>query len=237
MSEKFYETCAKQVVMLIQQHKEDAKKVADAVQKLNTDRRYSDYGKEQLMKGLLDELNVVNEKKNNELRDVVKQFVQQYQIIREDDGKADPQSVANALKVIDMCGTSLTADVLRTAVEPIRGSYTTLKMIHSVLLSKNENSPSTEACYKDECLHLLENYIGENATIISYEETLSAVKDALEMPFIVRIGLHSEPDYNGTVVNRLLDNTPYTTFCIADNMMRVGKMYDQVSMEYPGLFK
>lgn len=237
MAEKFYETCAKQVVLLIQQHKEDAKKVADAVQKLNTDRRYSEYGREQLMKGLLDELNAVNEEKNNELKDVVKQFVQQYQVKREDDGNADPQAVANALKVIDMCGTGLTADVLRTAIEPIRGSYTTLKMIHSILSSKNDNSPSPAACYKDECLDLLENYIGGNETIIAYEETLSAVKDALEMPFIVRIGCHSEPDYNGSVVNRLLDNTPYTTFCIADNMMRVGKMYDQVSVEYPGLFK
>ena len=50
MEEKYYETCAKKVVTILHQHKEEAKEIADAIQKLKTDRRYSDYGKEQLMK-------------------------------------------------------------------------------------------------------------------------------------------------------------------------------------------
>ena len=109
MAEKFYETCAKQVVTIIHQHREGTKEIADAIQKLNTDRRYSEYGREELLKKLREELNTINQEKTNELKEVVQQFVNTYQINITDDEKADPQEVANVLKVIEMCGTGLTA--------------------------------------------------------------------------------------------------------------------------------
>ena len=57
------------------------------------------------------------------------------------------------------------------------------------------------------------------------------------MPELVSAGIHGEPDRNGSVINRLLDNTPYCSLCLSDNMMKVGKLYDRVSLEYPRLFK
>ena len=65
MAEKFYETCAKQVVTIIHQHREGTKEIADAIQKLNTDRRYSEYGREELLKKLREELNTINQEKTN----------------------------------------------------------------------------------------------------------------------------------------------------------------------------
>ena len=237
MAEKFYETCAKQVVTIIHQHREGTKEIADAIQKLNTDRRYSEYGREELLKKLREELNTINQEKTNELKEVVQQFVNTYQINITDDGKADPQEVANALKVIEMCGTGLTVEVLRTALEPIKGSYTTLKMIQTILTSKNQRALAVEATYSPECIILIDEYIGQTGAIIGYEDTFAEVKSALNVPLLVSDGLHGEPDYNGSVINRLLDTTPYITLCLSDSMMKVGKLYEQVSLEYPGFFK
>ena len=160
-----------------------------------------------------------------------------YQINITDDGKADPQEVANALKVIEMCGTGLTVEVLRTALEPIKGSYTTLKMIQTILTSKNQRALAVEATYSPECIILIDEYIGQTGAIIGYEDTFAEVKSALNVPLLVSAGLHGEPDYNGSVINRLLDTTPYITLCLSDSMMKVGKLYEQVSLEYPGFFK
>ena len=148
MSEKLYETYAKQALTIVHQHRERTKEIADAIQKINTDRRYSEYMVgEQLLKKLREELNEVNQEKSDELKAVVQQFVNKYQINIVDDGKANPQEIANALKVIEMCGTGLTVDVLRTAIEPIKGSYTTLKMIQTILVSKNQHAMVVEGTY------------------------------------------------------------------------------------------
>lgn len=234
MAEKFYETCAKQVVTIIHQHREGTKEIADAIQKLNTDRRYSEYGREELLKKLREELNTINQEKTNELKEVVQQFVNTYQINITDDEKADPQEVANVLKVIEMCGTGLTAEVLRTALEPIKGSRSTLKMIETMFRSKNDRALALEASYNPECIDLLDDYIGRTGAIIGYEDTFAEVKSALNVPLLVSAGLHGEPDYNGSVINRLSDTTPYITLCLSDSMMKVGKLYEQVSLEYPG---
>lgn len=195
MAEKFYETCAKQVVTIIHQHREGTKEIADAIQKLNTDRRYSEYGREELLKKLREELNTINQEKTNELKEVVQQFVNTYQINITDDEKADPQEVANVLKVIEMCGTGLTAEVLRTALEPIKGSRSTLKMIETMFRSKNDRALALEASYNPECIDLLDDYIGRTGAIIGYEDTFAEVKSALNVPLLVSAGLHGEPDY------------------------------------------
>ena len=237
MEEKFYETCAKQVVTIINEHHEGTKEIADVVQKASTDRRYSEYGKEQLMKKLREELNTINQDKSNELKEVVQQFVNHYQINITDGDKADPQEVANVLKVIEMCGTKLTADVLRAAIEPIKNSRTTLNMIYTMFESNNDRAIAIEAVYSSECMDLLNDYLNQDSLLFNYEDAVAEVKSALDMPLLVSAGLHGEPDYNGSVVNRLLDTTPYITHCLGDSMMKVGKMYDQVYLEYPGFFK
>ena len=116
-------------------------------------------------------------------------------------------------------------------------SYSTLKMIQNMFNSKNKNALAIEASYKYECFSLLNDYLGQVGAIHDYEEFFAEVKSVLNMPMLVSAGIHSETDWNGTVVNRLLDTTLYSTLCLADNMMKVGKLYEQVSLEYPGFFK
>lgn len=237
MAEKLYETLAKQVLVLVNQHREEAEKIGQAVQELNTNPRYSDFGKNELVQKLREELKALNESKTKELKAAVQQFVNEYQVVRADDGKADSQDVANALKIIDMCGASITVEVLRTALEPIKGSYTTLKMIYSIFEAKNTRVLASEAAYNPECFELLNNYLGANNAVCNYEDAFATVKEVLDMPELLSAGIHGVPNYSGTVINNLVDNTPYCTHCISDNMMRVGKLYDSVSLEYPRLFK
>lgn len=237
MAEKLYETLAKQVLVLVNQHREEAEKIGQAVQELNINPRYSDFGKNELVQKLREELKALNESKTKELKAAVQQFVNEYQVVRADDGKADSLDVANALKVIDMCGAGITVEVLRTALEPIKGSYTTLKMIRSIFEARNTKVLADTAAYNPDCIELLDEYLGANCAVFNYEDAFATVKEVLDMPELLSAGIHGVPNYSGTVINNLVDNTPYCTHCISDNMMRVGKLYDSVSLEYPRLFK
>lgn len=237
MAEKLYETLAKQVLLVVNQYREETNKLGQAVQNLNNNPRYTDFGKDELVKKLREELKRLNESETEELKEIVQHFINEYQVIHTDDGRVDPQNVANALKVIEMCGTSLTAEVLRTAIEPVKGSYSTLKMILSIFVSKNENALAVEATYKPECIELLNEYLGINNTICDYEDLFLTVSEVLNMPELVSMSITGTPNYNGVVINNLVDNIPYCTLCLADNMMRVGKLHEQVSLEYPRLFK
>lgn len=237
MAEKLYETLAKEALVIIHQHREEAKKIGDAVQKLNADTRYSDFGKEELIKKLREELNTLNKDKTKELKAVVQRFVSEYQTVHTDDGNASSQDVGNALKIIDMCGFGITPDVLRSAIEPIKTSYTALKMIHSIFEAKSNAVMGTGVGYRSDVLTLMDEYIGVNAEIITYEEVFASVKELLDMSELVSAGIHGEPNYGGSVINYLLDSTPYCTLCLSDNMVKVGKLYDVVYLKYPRLFK
>jgi hypothetical protein len=236
MAEKLYETCAKQVQIIINQHRSEVDKIGQAVQKINADPRYSQLGKDELIKKLRDELNELNRTKSDELKEVVRTFCNQYQVVHTDDGKADAQVIANALKVIEMSGYNLTVDLLRSVVEPLKNSYTSLKMIRSLLAAKNEN---LAVGYTPDVLILMDEYIGVNGEIIAYEDTFASVKAVLDMDMtkLVSAGMVGIPEFNGQVIPRLIDFTSYSVLCLGDNMMKVGKLYDSVYLEYPRLFK
>lgn len=234
MAEKFYEECAKQVQIIIGQHRKEMKDIGDAVTKVNTDKRYTPTGKEQLIQGLRAELKDLNKTKTDEIKAVVTDFCNQYQMIHNDDGKSDSQAVANALKVIEMCGYGLTTEVLRNAVEPLKDSYTSMKMISSMLRAKAGNYGVT---YNSDVFDLMDEYMGINTELIAYEDIFESVRGVLDMPELVSAGIYGDPNYNGGFVNRLQDETRYSTLCLGDRMMEVGKMYDSASMKYPRLFK
>ena len=234
MSEKKYEECAKKVRMIIHQHRQEAEDIGQALQKINADPRYSQMGKDELVGQLRIELKELNKTKTEELKAVVTEFCKEYQVVHTDDGKSNSQEIANALKVIEMCGYGLTSDLLRSVVEPLKGSYTTLKMIRSLLAMKNDNAGLG---YSADVLILMDEYIGVNAEIITYEDRFESVKEVLDMPELVSIGIYGEPEFNGAVINRLRDETHYSVLTLSDNMMKVGELHNSVYLEYPRLFK
>ncbi len=229
---KLYEELAKEVVVTINEHRDATKKVADAVQKVSTDRRYTDEGKNQLINGLRGELKENNQTYTKKLKDIINSFLNKYQVTPLDD-TADSQNVANALKVIEMCGFSLTADVLRAALEPLKDSFTSLKMIHSIIHAKGDSVVT----YKAEVFDLIDECLGVNADIIGYTELIDEIRSLLDVPELVSAGLRRTMSVQSTVVNDTCDTTPYCTLCLSDNMMKAGKMYDWLRMEYPRMFK
>lgn len=84
---------------------------------------------------------------------------------------------------------------------------------------------------------MLNDYLGVNTAICEYESIFETIQEVLDMPELVSAGIVGASNPSGTVINNLVDNTPYCTHCLGDNMMRVGKLYDSVSLEYPRLFK
>lgn len=233
MEEKIYETYAKQVQLIVHQHRQEAEKIGQAVQKVNADPRYSQQGKDELIAGLRAELKELNKTKTDELKAIVTKFCNQYQVIHTDE-EADEQKIANALKIIEMCGYNLTPELLRSAVEPLKNSYSALKMLRSLLDAKNGNGGQA---FTPQVLILMDDYIGVNMDIMSYEDAFESVKETLDMPELLNAGIVGTPELNGQVVNRLVDMTCYSVLILGDNMMKVGKLYDTVYLEYPRLFK
>lgn len=234
--EKLYETCAKNVMLIIHQHREETKKVGQAVEKINSDKRYTPEGKQEFIQKLRQELKELNEKGTDEIKKEVNKFCQRYQIIHIDE-KADSQEVANALKVIEMAGYKLTSELLRSVLEPLKESYSALKMIKELLDAKQSNAIVAETTFDSDVMMLMEEYLGGNAEIYKYEEAFNAVKEVLDAHHVVNAGIYGEPVYGSGTVNVLRDDTSYMTLCLCDNMMKVGKMYESLYLKYPNVFK
>ena len=234
--EKLYETCAKNVMLIIHQHGEEAKKVGQAVEKINTDKRYTPGGKQEFIQKLRQELKELNEKGSDEIKKEVNKFCQKYQINHVDE-KADSQEVANALKVIEMAGYHLTAELLRSVIEPLKESHSALRMIHELLDAKQSKAIVRETTYSEDVMLMMEEYLGGNAEIYAYEEAFDVVKSVLDAVYVVNAGIYGEPVYGGGTVNVMRDDTSYATLCLCDNMMKVGKMYDSLYLKYPNVFK
>ncbi len=229
---KLYEELAKEVVVTINEHRDATKKVADAVQKVSTDRRYTDEGKNQLIDGLRDELKENNQTYTKKLKDIINLFLNKYQVTPVDDA-ADSLELANALKIIEMCGYSLTAELLRDAVEPLKNSYKSMNMIRSIIYAKSQGVNQ----YSIEVLNLLDEYLGVNNDIIGYSELIDEIRSLLDVPELVSAGLRGTMSVQSTVLNDTCDTTPYCTLCLSDNMMKAGKMYEPLRLEYPRMFK
>ena len=90
-----------------------------------------------------------------------------------DDGESHSVEVANVLKIIDMCGFDLSADILKAALEPVKNSGTVLKMISDVMYTKQKNS--SIGGYKSEVLELLDDYLGMNNEMLAYSDTLESI--------------------------------------------------------------
>jgi len=59
----------------------------------------------------------------------------------------------------------------------------------------------------------------------------------LDVPELFHTGIHGVSEPSGRVVNRLIVDDTYTVLALSDNMVKVGKMYESVRMEYPETFE
>ena len=232
---EFYEECAKKVTQLIHEYHNKSKEVADAMQKVLADAMYSETGKKILQEKLLAELAEVTKAADNDVKSVVKEFCNKYQVNYSDQG-VDQVCVSNALKIIEMSGASLTADLLRNALEPLKKSHSTLKMIASLLHAKYDNALAIET-YPTSAFDVMNEYLGLTNVGYEYETVFDEIKSILSVPELFHTGIHSESDYTGRVINSLITDDTYAVLALSDNMIKAGKLYDVVRMEYPEILQ
>lgn len=239
MAEKTYEVYAKKVQLLL--HDSDRKKelsdIVDSMMDVRKNPRYSEVGKEELMKGLREEFAKKNKDWSEALREIIQDFCDKYSVKVPDDGESHSVEVANVLKIIDMCGTDLSASILKTALEPVKNSGMVLKMISDVIDARQKSSAT--GGYKNEVLGLLNDYLGMNAEMISYDDTMKSITSLLTRDELVSYSIQDDYQYgveNGICLI-LQDDTTYSVWCLGYNMMNVGKMYDQISQTNARFFK
>lgn len=241
MAEKLYETLAKEAQLIIHDsdYVKSLKEIVKNMMDVKQNQRYSDFGKEELLKSMRKEFADKNKAQTEKLREVIRKFCDTYGVTIPDDGENHSADVANVLKIIDMCGVNLGAETLKTALEPIQDSPKLLKMVRDVIDTKSKNTPISVGSYGTDIFNVLDEYQGMGSEMISYSNEFSAVGALLNAETLIDYRITDDYQYgvsNGYLL-KLTDVTPYSVICLGDNMMKIGKMYDEISLVNPRFFK
>ena len=75
--------------------------------------------------------------------------------------------------------------------------------------------------------------------MISYDDTMKSITSLLTRDELVSYSIQDDYQYGVENGIRLIlqDDTTYSVWCLGDNMMNVGKMYDQISQTNARFFK
>lgn len=240
MEEKLYETCAKNVKILMNgvQLKNDLNKILQTMQGVQVNQRLTDFGKEEALTDLREEFAERCKKQSEKIRAEIRIFCAKYAAEIPDDGENHSVEVGNILQVINTMGFDLTVETLKTIIEPIKDSGRLLKMVYDILKTKNINTPAEVGSFDPDIFTLLNEYLGINNEMLSYVDEYEKVRELLDVDVLVQWQVFDDYEYgtSGTIL-RMRDATPYSVLCLADNMMNVGKMYDQINSNNPRFFK
>lgn len=221
--EKQYDKYAAQIQAIIEDYERTVKDSANAATELMADKRFSAIGKEEGKKEIFGELDRIADNKTALIREIVKDFCKEYKIKLPDDGKSHDTEISNALKVIDMLGFKMTADALRTILDPFRNSYKHLKMIYDIMDAKNGgDNINPVACYDPAVMEALREYIGVNTQVIEYLNLFRQIEDIITEG--VKLGFEASSVSNSHVVY-LYAKIPYSILACGAWMQQAGKMY------------
>lgn len=235
--EKSYETYAKKILIFMNTHKQEVKKISDTANKIAVNQRFSDFGRKEAIDTLKSELANLNEQFSETIRGVVKQFCKEYSVSFAEDNADHSTEIANALKVIEMCGTGLTSELFRTTLEPLKGSYKALKIIHDVITIKHSKTLNVDGIsgYDPEITKIIYEYMGVNSEISAYMDRLKEIEGVADYPVLVNYEIINT-GYNGAYNFELREKTSYSVLATPDWMMEVGKQYEELAMKYPLMF-
>ncbi|MCC8077592.1 MAG: hypothetical protein LIO60_04480 [Oscillospiraceae bacterium] len=232
--EKSYERYASRFLALLGEHEQEAKKIEDTANQIAIDRRFSDFGRQEHIAGLKADMEKLCAGNSDILRGLVKQFCEEYAVSFGEDGVDHGTDIANALKVIEMCGANITADLFRSVIEPLKGSYKALKVINDVLSIRWENQQAADK-YSPEIRGIIRDYMGSNDEVNLYVEYLNDVKAVTDYPVLLDYQLVNV-GVNGASRFEVQNRTRYSVCVLPDEIIRLGKMYEELALKYPLLF-
>ncbi len=231
---KTYEEYKEKMLTFFGAHREEATKIEKTVNLIAVNKRFSDYGKQEAIGNLKSELETLNASFSDSIRGLVKKFCKEFSVSFKEDNANYAADIANALKVIEMCGTGLTADLFRSVIEPLKGSYKALKVINNVLVIKWSN-PATAALYAPEISTIISDYMGSNAEINEYADRLKEIEAVADYPQLSEFEIVNTA-YNGVFNFEVRNKTRYSVGVLPDELVVVGKMYEELAMKYPLMF-
>lgn len=231
---KSYDEYKEKMLIFFGAHREEATKIENRVNEIAVDKLSSDYAKQQAFTNLKTELAEQNASFSDSIRGLVKKFCKEFSVSFKEDNADHAADIANALKVIEMCGTGLTGDLFRQVLEPLKGSYKALKVINDVLVVK-WSIPATAALYAPEISTIISDYMGSNAEINEYVDRLKEIEAVSDYPVLSEFEIVNTA-YNGALHFEVRNKTLYSVGVLPDEMVAIGKMYEEFAMKYPLMF-
>ena len=212
------------------------KEAADNMTKVSGDWRFSDKGKAEKKRELIAELNTNASNLTDIFKGAVKAFCDDFSIQLPEDGADHGKDIENALRVIDMLGFSLDEKNLANIIEPLKGSFRSMKMIFDIIDTKQKSAlENGSSGFSTDVVSKLYSYMGINTSVMNYIDALNNLKTVSETPgsgyrFIIT-------SYPNAPVTRIQAAIPYEFLACADWMREVGEQYADLEGEFSSLFK
>lgn len=230
--ERTYERYAATAETIIKNFEDAVEETQKTGCEIMLDWRFTPEGKNENLKGIKADLQEKADNLTKLFRENARKFCNEYKVTLPNDGKAHTEDVANALKVIDMVGFKLTPDILKSIMEPLKHSYTNMKLINDVITAKGNNAIVEGIGYDEAIYKTLFEYMGVNTSAIEYLNKLKEVEDIENIPgFKFSVSM-----YGGATPVIITPDVPYFYLTLPDTMKELGKMYATLENEFSELF-
>ena len=229
--EKNYEAYAAQVQGCNKIFEDEVKRIADECSKVMSDWRYSEQGKEDKKREHFTTLNAIAENMSKIFKEAVRHFCDDFRVILPEDGKDHSKDIENALKVIEILGFNMDLNNLTNIINPLRGSFRSMKIIADLMEAKNRGIVNYDA----EVMSALYGYMGINIRANEYLNLFGIIEgiignDGDKYRF-------EATSYSNATVVTLQAQIPYDFLACADWMKRVGEEYAALENELSDIFK
>ena len=230
--ERTYERYAATAETIIKNFEDAVEETQKTGCEIMLDWRFTPEGKSENLKGIKADLQEKADNLTKLFRENARKFCNEYKVTLPNDGKSHTEDVANALKVIDMVGFKLTPDILKSIMEPLKHSYTNMKLINDVITAKGNNAIVEGIGYDEAIYKTLFEYMGVNTSAIEYLNKLKEVEDIENIPgFSFSVSM-----YGGATPVIITPDVPYFYLTLPDTMKELGKMYATLGNEFSELF-
>lgn len=237
--ERTYESYAARAEAIIKLFEDTAKEAQETGCKIMADWRFTPEGKSENLKGIKADLQEKADNLTKLFKENAKKFCDEYKVTLPNDGKSHTEDVANALKVIDMVGFKLTPDTLKSIMEPLKHSYTNMKLLHDVIVAKGDVSAAVTEIgieYDEAIYETLIEYMGINTSAIEYLEKLKEVEDIGNIPGFRFSVFVYDSMYGGATPIIITPDVSYSYLNLPDTMKGLGEMYVKLENEFSELF-
>lgn len=238
METKDFKQYAEQVKGCNRLFEKAVKDAADNLTKITGDYRYSEKGKEEKKKEALADLNATADNMTAVFKEAVTKFCSDFAVVLPEDGKDHTKDIENALRIIDMLGFSLDEKNLANAVNPLRGSFRSMKTICDLLEAKNENGLAAVAGegYKPEIMRAMLDYMGINTRVNDYLHIFENIESIVAPDNTGDKYRFNVTSFSNAPVVTISPQISYNMLACADWMQEAGAMYADLEGEFSSLF-